>query len=458
MNEREKNTNPLGTQNINKLLLKYSVPTMLTLFVNYFYNIVDQIFIGQGIGITGIAATNVAFPLSIICISIALLIGDGCAANISLSLGKNERTEADLTFSNAFFMLFLSSIIIVLAFMFFLKPILYSFGATNSIIQGSIEYSRIIVLGLPFLIFNVSFTAIIRADGNPKYSMKSMIIGAVINLILDPIFIFSFKMGLQGAAIATITGQVVSGLICLLYINKLKNFSLSKNFWRLNFHRCLKILLLGIPSFVTQISSAFVQIVMNNLMSIYGGLTIYGSEIALSCFGIMMKIYQIAHSMFVGVSSGTQPIYGYNFGAKNYSRVRQTYKIAFKVAFSISVLWFLIFQIFPGQLASLFINKNPLYIECAKYSFRIYMMAFFLYGIPMITTSFFQAIGKPWKGLFITVSRQLIFLIPLALILSKSYDIFGALIATPIADLLTFILVIPLVIYEFKLWKRNDMV
>ena len=453
----EKNiTNPLATESIPKLLLKFSIPTTFTLMVSYLYNIVDQIFVGQGVGITGIAATNISFPFTIVCTALALLIGDGCAANISLCLGRREQEQADKCFGNAFSILIIFGILIVLLSSIFLKPLLLLCGATQTILPSAIDYTKIILLGLPFMMFNVSFTAIIRCDGNPKYSMKAMIIGAVINIILDPIFIFIFDMGVTGAAIATILGQFVSGIICICYIPRFQNIVFKKQNMLLKSTTIISILSLGLPSFITQIATACVQIVMNNLMRYYGAVTIYGSDIALSCYGTMMKVYQIAHAMFVGVSSGTQPINGFNYGAKQYHRVRQTYFTAVIAAFVISVVWWIIYQMFPAQIAGLFVNNNEEnYIAFAVHCYRFYMMAFLVYGIPVVTASFFQAIGKPIKALAISLSRQIVFLIPISVLLSKLYGLDGALLSAPIADGLTFLLAVILIIFELKYWKKQ---
>ena len=448
----EVKVNPLATESIPKLLLKFSVPTTLTLMVNYLYNIVDQIFVGQGVGITGIAATNVSFPFSIVCTALALLIGDGCAAHISLCLGKKDQQKANKCFGNAF-------ILVVLFGNLFLKTLLLLCGATETILPAALQYTRIILFGLPFMIFNVAFTAIIRSDGNPQYTMKAMMIGAVINIILDPIFIFYFHMGVQGAAIATILGQIVSGIICICYIPRFQNIIFQKENMMLDLHTSIRILSLGIPSFITQIATACTQIVMNNIMRYYGNTMIYGSDIALSCYGTMMKVYQIAHAMFVGVSSGTQPINGFNYGAKQYKRVKQTYCTAVSIALMISVIWWLIYQIFPAQIATLFVNdEQENYILFAVRCYRFYMLAFFIYGIPTVTASFFQAIGKPAKALVISVCRQILFLIPLSIIFSSKYGIDGALISAPIADVLAFLLAMVLILYEWSSWKKKEFI
>lgn len=455
--EEKQIQNPLETEKVSKLLMRFSIPTILTLLVNYLYNIVDQIFIGHGVGVEGIAATNVAFPFTTICLSVALLIGDGCAANISICLGRKEQAEADKSFGNAFMMLLLCGILIVFFGFVFIDQLVIFFGASPTVYQSAVDYSRIILFGLPFMMCNVSFAAMIRADGNPQYTMKSMMIGALINVILDPIFIFVLHMGVVGAAIATIIGQIVSGIICLVYIPRFKTIRFHKSHMILSARTSLKVLLLGIPSFVTQMATAATQIVMNNLMTKYGVMTAYGSDIALSAYGMMMKVYQIAHAMFVGVSSGTQPINGFNYGAKHYGRVKETYKIAATVAILISVMWFLIFQLLPGQIAALFIRNNEKYHEFAAHCFQLYMMMFFLYGLPMATASFFQAIGKPMKALAISLSRQVIFLIPLSFLLSSRNGLDGALYAAPIADFFTFLLAIILIFVEFRSWKRKGM-
>lgn len=449
--------NPLGTEKINRLLLQFSVPTTLTLLVNYLYNIVDQIFIGQWVGVPGIAATNVAFPLTILSTAFALLIGDGCAAVISLSLGRNEQEKADQTVTQGILLLIIGSIFIVILTQVFLPQMILLFGATETAFQPAMDYLRIVILGLPFMILCCSLTSIIRADGNPKFTMKCMILGAIINLLLDPLFIFVLGMGMQGAAIATILGQIVSGLLCFSYLSRLKHFHVHRSDLLFSGKTSAQILSLGFPSMITQLCTAMVQIVMNNLMRQYGALTVYGSDITLSVYGMMMKVYQLSHSMFVGVSSATQPINGYNFGAKLFHRVKKTYQLAASAAFLLSVFWFCVFQLLGKSIGMLFVPDDPLYAQFSQHCFHLYMMAFFLYGVPMTTASFFQGIGSPMKSLTISLMRQAVFLIPLALILSGRYGLDGALIAAPIADVLTFLLAMVFIAWEYVSWKRKEM-
>lgn len=455
MEQVKENKNPLETEPIRRLIFKYSVPTALTLMVNYLYNIVDQMFVGQGVGITGMAATNVAFPLTIIATALGLLIGDGGAANISLCLGRKEQETADKIAGHAVTLLVLCGVALWLVCSLFAPGIVQLFGATETAFQDSLMYTRTIAWGLPFLMLCTSLTAIIRADGNPQYTMKYMMAGAVINIVLDWLFIFPCHMGVFGAGLATVIGQIVSGSLCFAYLRKLKTVHIRKNALKPTGFLVGKILALGFPSLITQIMTAVVQIIMNNLMTLYGAQSVYGSDIALSVYGMMMKVYQIAHAMFVGVSSATQPINGYNFGAKHYDRVRKTYKTAAAIALIISALWFIVYQVFPGQIAGLFVSGNPLYTECAAHCFRIYMLAFFLYGLHMTTASFFQGIGKPSRALMISLVRQAVLMIPLSLILSGRFGLDGALMAAPITDTLVFILALTLAVLEFRQWKKQ---
>ena len=447
----------LASAPLKSLLLKYSIPTTITLMVNYLYNIVDQIFVGQGVGVTGMAATNVAFPLVILVNAIALLLGDGCAANMSLCHGGGNKEEADKTVSHAVTLIISSGIFILLLCRIFSSQIVVLFGSTETAYIQSLTYLNIIAFGIPFQLMCPAFTAIIRADGSPKYTMKCMIIGAVINLILDPIFIFNFKLGVAGAAIATVIGQIVSGLMCLLYLRNMNTVTINKQDLLPTPKLTGKILSLGFPSLLTQSLTAFVQIIMNNLMRKYGSTSIYGSDIALSVYGMIVKVYQISHSMFVGVSSAIQPINGFNYGAKNYKRVHDCYKLAAKTALTISTVWFIIFIVFPKFIGSLFVSDDLIYLDCAEHFFRIYMGAFFLYGIHMTTASFFQGIGKPKRALLIPLSRQALFLIPLSLILSSRFGLYGALLAVPIADILVFIVSILLIKSEFNSWRKNSL-
>lgn len=449
--------NILGTEKISRLLLHFSVPTVMTLMVNVLYNIVDQIFIGHSEGVYGMAATNAAFPMMTIGAALALMVGDGCAARISLCLGRKEQEEAEKTFGNAVVLLAFSSILLTVFMICGRHFFALFFGATADTLEMSMNYLGIVALGLPFQMTNMAFTAMIRADGNPGYTMRCMMIGAGLNVILDPIFIFGLDMGVVGAAVATVIGQVVAGILCLLYIPKLEHFHFAKQNLCLSGKTCGGIFLLGVPSGCMQSATALVQIVMNRLMVRCGSGTVYGSEMVLSCYGAMMKIYQIAHAMFVGVASGTQPINGYNYGAKKYDRVRQTFRIAVIASFVISGVWFLIFQTCGSIMGRLFVKDDPMYLECMKLVLHIYMMGFFVYGLPQVTASFFQAVGNPWKSLLVALSRQVLFLIPLSLLFAWKKGFIGVLVSAPVADVLAFLLSAWLIFVFFQQWRKQGI-
>lgn len=465
-NDVQQNTpldNPLATAPISSLLLRYSVPTTLTLMVNYLYNIVDQVYVGQGVGITGMTATNVAFPLVILVNAVALLIGDGCAANMSLCRGRGQQQEADMTISHSLTLVLASGVVLALLSWLFAPQLVILLGTTDTAYDQSLAYLRTIAWGIPFQLVCPAFAAIIRADGSPAYTMKCMMLGAAINVVLDPIFIFAptasfpflLGLGVTGAGIATVIGQIASGSMCLMYLRRTQTVRIRREDLRPTAALTGKILSLGFPSLLTQSLSALVQIVMNNLMRSYGALSIYGSDIALSVYGMIVKVYQIAHSMFVGVSSAIQPINGFNYGAGNYRRVRKTYGAATKIALVISVLWFVIFMTLPRLIGRMFVSDSVIYLDCAEHCFRIYMMVFFIFGVHMTTASFFQGIGKPLRSLLIPLVRQGLFLIPLALVLSTHFGMDGALYAVPIADTLAFVLSIILSRLEFRSWRHQ---
>ena len=447
-------TNPLETEPIRVLIPRYAIPTAMTLMVNCLYNLVDQIFVGQGVGITATAAVNVAFPMVILVNAVSLMLGDGCAANMSLCLGRRHQREADDTAAHTVTLVLSCGIAMGLICGLLAPQIALLFGATDTALADAAAYLRVIAWGLPFQLVCPAFTAVIRADGRPRYALKCMAAGTAINLVLDPIFIFPLDMGVVGAGIATVIGQAAAGCLFLADLRRFRTVRIRRAALRPTPSLTRKILALGFPSFLTQILTAMVQIVLNNLLRQYGAATVYGGDMALSVYGMMMKVYQIAHALFVGVSSAVSPINGYNFGAGHYGRVRQTYRLAAAIALVISAVCFAVFQLFPRQIGSLFVSDSALYLDCAQHCFRLYMAVFFLYGLHLVTASFFQGIGKPVRSLAIPLARQGLFLIPLAAVLSGRCGMDGALLAAPVSDVLTFLLCLILVRREFRAWRR----
>lgn len=456
MTESTNEHNPLGFEAPARLLRKFAVPSIVAMLVTSLYNIVDQIFIGQGVGYLGNAATNVAFPLSTICLSIALLIGVGSASNFSLELGAGNEKEAARCVGNALFMMVTFGVLYLICIQIFLQPLLGAFGATKEILPYAMSYTRITAFGMPLLIITNGMSNLARADGSPRYSMTCMIVGAIINVILDPVFIFALDMGVAGAAWATIIGQVFSFVMALCYLTRFKQVSISRHSFRPNFRKCIKIASLGLSNSLNQVAITLVQIVLNNSLIYYGAQSVYGKEIPLAACGIVMKTNAILISIFVGISQGSQPIIGFNYGAKKYDRVRKVYQIAITCNLILSAVGFLLFQFCPRQIISLFGSGDPLYYEFAVKFMRIFLFMVIVNGIQTISSNFFSAIGKPMKGVFLSLTRQVIFLVPLILLLPLAFGLDGILYAAPIADGLAFIISILMVRHEFTKMKRLE--
>ena len=418
------------------------------------YNIVDQIFIGRGIGINGNAATNVAFPLTTICVSISLFLGLGGASIYSISLGQGNKKKAADMIGNTIVLSIAFSLIFSIVVRVFVKKFMIMFGATQEILQYSIDYTSITSIGFIPFVFSTVMSHIIRADGSPKYSMFSVLIGAAVNIILDPIFIFKFNMGISGAALATIIGQFISFFITLRYVFKFKNITFNRYSFNLYSENVLKIFSLGASGGINQFSMMIVQITMNNVLSYYGALSIYGGNIPLAVSGIIAKINMLIMAFIIGSGQGSQPIIGFNYGAKNYDRVIETYKLTVSITTIIALISFLIFQIFPRQVVSIFGDGSELYFQFAERYMRVYMALMIVNGIQPVSGTFFTSIGKAFKGAFIAMTRQLLFLLPLIIILPRIFGIDGIMYAGPIADGIALIVTIIFVSLEIKKIKK----
>ena len=456
MNQTQTNQNPLGYKSIPSLLRNFAIPSIIATLVSSLYNIVDQVFIGQGVGYLGNSATNVSYPLTTICLALSLLIGIGSASRFSLCLGAGEQKEAEKVVGNSICMMLLSGILYAVLIEIFLYPMLTAFGATAENISYAATYSRIIALGMPFQIVTTGMSSLIRADGSPKYSMTCMLIGAILNTILDPIFIFLFDLGVAGAAWATIIGQFFSFLAAIAYIRRFKSVRLKQKDLRLSVKESLQTASLGMSNSLNQVAITLVQIVMNNSLTYYGAMTIYGEDIPLASCGIVMKTNAILLSFFIGLSQGSQPIIGFNYGAKQYPRVRKTYQLAITCSFVISTIGFILFQFFPYQIISLFGKGDALYFEFAIHFMRTFLFMVIVNGVQLISSNFFAAIGKPVKGLLLSMTRQVFFLIPLILILPLFFGIDGVLYAGPIADGVAFLVSVLLVSLEMKKMKSLE--
>lgn len=448
--------NPLEYESIPKLLKGFALPSITATLVSSLYNIVDQIFIGQGVGYLGNAATNVSYPLSTICLAISLLIGIGSASRFSIHLGRKDYEAAAKLVGNGIVLMLLSGILYFILGEVFLSPLLRIFGATDEVMPYAVQYSGITLIGMPFLIMTNGISNLIRADGRPKYSMICMVAGAIANTILDPIFIFVFELGVFGAALATILGQILSFLLAVRYLWHFQTVTLDKSCFRLEPRENITTLYMGTSSCVNQIAITIVQIVLNHSLTYYGAHTVYGEDIPLAACGVVMKTNAILLSIIVGISQGVQPIIGYNYGAGKYTRLKKAYLLALKWNFCVSAVGFILFQFCPKLILSIFGSGNALYEEFAVLFMRTFLLMVLVNGVQLLSSNLFTAIGKASKGLLLSLTRQVFFLIPLILVLPLKFGLFGVLLAGPIADFIAFVASVLLVWREFKRMNRLE--
>ena len=455
MNSKEMGENPLASAPIGSLMMKYAVPSVVALVVNALYNIVDQIFIGWGVGTLGNSATNVIFPLNMVVMALALLLGDGGAAYLSLELGRENKTKAEKGVNNTFSWLIIVGIIFCIFCAIFLKPLTALFGATPDNLDYALEYGKIVVLGFPFVIVGCGMCSLIRADGTPQLTMIAMIVGCLANVVLDALFVLGFGWGMKGAALATVIGQILNFVISMWYIPRFKTVKISLKEMRPELGMLKKMSGFGVSSFVSQIAIAVIMTVINYYLVHCGMNSEYGADIPLAAFGIVMKFNTILISIVTGIGTGAQPIIGYNYGRADYKRVKKTLAAAVKSATFFAVISFVVFQIFPGVLTAMFGNQGELYTEFSVMSFRIFTLLCFLNGFQTVAAIFFQSIGKPVLSGAISLSRQIIFLIPAVMILCSYMGIKGVLWAGPIADGLAFIFAFLLIIAEIKKMEKG---
>ena len=453
-----KEENPLGTRPLGGLLFSLAVPAIIANVVNSLYNIVDQIFIGQGVGKLGNAATSVAFPLTTLCMAIGLTVGLGSAAGFSLELGRKNEEKARTIAGTAAGILVISGVTICILVRLFLGPLLDLFGATDNILPYAMEYAGITSFGIPFLLFSTGINPLVRADRSPKYSMAAIVIGAVLNTILDPIFIFVCGWGIAGAAWATVISQILSACILAAYFPRFQSVRFAPADFVPKGRELALICRLGINSFIFQTSNLLVQVVMNNMLRIYGEQSVYGADTPIAVAGIMMKINAIFIALIIGLINGAQPICSYNYGAKKYGRVRQTVRLFLTAGVIISTVIWAIFQLFPRPIIALFGSgeTDALYFEYAIRFMRVYLAFVFLNGVQICSTTFFPSIGKGTKGAALSFSKLVVFLIPLILILPWFFGLDGVMYATPTADFLSFVMAVVFLADEMRKMPKED--
>lgn len=454
----------LGKEKVGKLLFKFAVPCILSLLISALYNIVDQIFIGNSeLGYLGNAATGIVFPILIISLAFSWCFGDGSAAFLSICQGKKDMQNAHRGIGNNILFTLIVSVVLVALGYAFREPLLLLFGATKDsidadgeFVKGSlplaVEYFNIILAALPIYMFANSLNGVIRADGSPKYSMFATASGAVVNIILDYVFIFPLGWGMAGAAWATVIGQAVSFIVTLIYFFKPKTFRLTLESFKPTWKVFSGVLKLGVSTFITQMSIVVISLVCNIMLGKYGAMSKYGADIPIAVISIETKVFTVVINIVVGIVLGGQPILGYNYGAKRYDRVRQTYKIIFLATLIVGVVSTLIFELCPQVVIHIFgSSDDALYMEFAKKTFRIFLSFVTFTCLIKMTSIFFQSVGQPVKATVSSLIRDLICFVPLVIILPAALEsIDGILFASPIADIIAMCVAGTLTVVFFK--------
>ncbi|WP_243155298.1 MATE family efflux transporter [Peptostreptococcus russellii] len=425
--------NPLGYEKISKLLYKFSVPAIIGMTVNALYNVVDRIFIGNSpdLGANGLAAITICFPAMIIIMSVGILLGQGGATLFSISLGKGDNETADKTLGNATSMLLILGAIITIFGSLFLDKLLILFGASETVLPFAKEYMRIIFIGTLFQVIGMGMNNFLRSDGKPKLSMATMFIGAGINIILDPILIYGFRMGMSGAAIATITSQFISMIWSIHhFLKKDAKHRIQKKYLRLDFKLCKEIISLGMPGFILQLANSSLALLLNSYLLKYGG------DIGVSAMGIVNSLMTLLILPVIGLNQGLQPIVSFNYGAEKYDRVKKAVKLAIVAGVSITTIGFILSHLVPNILVSMF-NREPELLKSGVHALKVWTLCLPVAGFQIIAANFFQAIGMPKRAMLLTLMRQVIALMPCIVILAPIMGIDGILFAAPIADALS---------------------
>ncbi len=452
MEEKFKQDNPLGTERVGSLMLRFAIPSIIGMLVSALYNIVDQFFIGQKVGTLGNTATSIAFPFTTACMAIALLFGIGGASCYNLAMGMGDKKRSGYYVGNAITMLAGLGVILSVITLVFLTPLLKAFAATPDVMPYAKDYVGITAIGFPFLILTTGGGHLIRADGSPKMTMICNITGAVINTVLDAVFVLGLEWGMKGAAWATVIGQIVSTGIVIWYLKGFKTTELEKKHFKPAMEHTKRVAMIGMASFFNQIAIGVVQIVLNNSLKHYGARSEYGADDPIACAGIIMKVNMIVFSIVIGLAQGTQPIESFNYGARNFSRVKKAFRLAIFAGGTISIVAFFMFQLIPRQILGLFANADASegYYEFGAKFFRMFLFFTWLNCIQPISSTFFTSIGKSIKGVFLSLTRQILFFIPVLLILPRFFGIDGILYTGPIADVSSSIVAVLMILVEFR--------
>lgn len=455
-NTKNSRSELLGNAPVTSLMVKFAVPSIIAMLVGALYNIVDQLFIGQAVGQLGNAATNIAFPFSTSCLSLALLFGIGGASCFNLNMGRGEREKAPYFVGNAAVMMIACGVVLMVITKLFLTPLLNLFGSPADVLPLAQEYVGITSWGFPFMIITTGGGHLIRADGSPRMTMLCNLLGAVINTALDAVFVLGLDWGMAGAAYATIIGQIISGTVAIVYLTRYKTVHVGLKHLRIRWKYTGRIIAIGMASCINQLAMMVVQIAMNNLLKHYGALSVYGESIPIAVSGIVMKVNQITFSIVIGLGQGAQPIISFNYGAEKYDRVRKAFRSAITVGAAVAVAAFILFQLFPREIISAFGTGTEEYFDFGVKFFRVFLFFTWLNCLQPIASTFFTSIGKSVKGAFLSLTRQILFLLPPMIVLPIFMGIDGILYSGPLADLLSGIACVIMLIVEFRIMRRQE--
>lgn len=443
-------SNILGEEKIGKLLLKFSVPAIIGMLVNAFYSVVDRIFVGRGVGPEALSGIAISFPIPLIIMAFSMLVGIGATSLISIRLGQHRKEDAERIVGNSLTLLLLISVVISLVTFLFMDGLLIQFGASQEVLPYARTFVKVLLWGTVFQSIGFGMNNFIRAEGNPKVAMFTMILGAVLNIILNPIFIFVLKLGVAGSALATVISQMVTSIWVLYYFLSDQS-SLKLHFGNLKLDKMIirEIVAIGVSPFSMQIAASVITVIFNKSLAFYGG------DSAIAAMAVINGIVMMIFMPVFGINQGAQPIIGYNYGARKYKRVRQTLWLGILGATGFMVLGFLVTHFIPYGLMSLF-TSDPELIRDGVEGLKIYLVMLPIIGLQIAVVNYFQATGQPKKSLFLSLSRQLIFLIPALLIMPRFYGLIGVWMAGPVSDVVSTFVTAILLFFDLKRLGRLD--
>lgn len=452
------NNNFLGKEKIGTLLAKYSIPCVVSLLVTSLYNIVDQLFVGNSdLGYLGNAAIGAAFPITVIALAFALCLGDGCAAYMSLAQGKHNDKSEHLCVGNALLTSFAISVVLTAVCAVYKEPLLRMFGASDLTVGMANDYFTIILAAFPVFMLVNTMNSIIRADGSPSFAFAATAIGAAFNVALDPLLIFKLNLGIKGAAYVTVISQLISFIVSFAYFFKAKSFRLTSRSFKPDAELLWSCTKFGVSSFVTQLSIVAVSLVCGRMFSKYGAMSVYGADIPVSAFGVETKIYTVIIGIVSGIVTGAQPIFGYNFGAGEYGRVRRLFKAVVLLTLAVTLPATAVFVFVPELVVNMFGKGTELYMEFSRIFLRIFLSLITFTSIIKVISVFLQSVGQPVKAAVISVLRDIALFVPLALILPRHFGINGVLYAAPIADIIAMVITLAISLPFFASMKRLSL-